>query len=204
MRRMIEWYPGAVVIPGPESKQGYGSIRTRIAKGLMGHSAEGEWAGMLARLESTSQVTWTGSILTVGTVIQHYPLSACCWHAGSSYPNTRWSGWELEGRAGEPLTMAQKLALADVIFWQAEQEDWPGFILKKDTGTLHEHNWYFATACPSGRIPWEEVIEMATVDTQARKDIAVLKAAQHLAGLALKGDWQDLANALKYLGVVAA
>jgi hypothetical protein len=29
------------------------------------------------------------------------------------------------------------------------------------------------------------------------------KAAQLLAGLALKGDWQVLANALKYLGVVA-
>jgi len=42
------------------------------------------------------------------------------------------------------------------------------------------------------------------VDEQARKDILVLKLTQHLAGLALKGEWRDLANALKYVGVTPA
>jgi hypothetical protein len=155
---MDEFYPKAVIWPGPENKQGYGSLRTRIAKGLVAHSAEGYLPGALGRLESTDQASWHGTIDVTGVVYQHYPLSACCWDAGSEYPNIRWAGWEFIGRAGEPLTQQQVASGIDLFIWQAEQEEWPDVLLQKDTGTLHEHNWYFPTACPSGRIPWDRII----------------------------------------------
>ncbi len=203
---MEGWFPGAVIIPGPAWKQGYGEIRRRTRKGLLGHSAEGELPGLLARLGSNAEVSWTGTFPAVGGVIQHYPLSAVCWHGGSPYPNTRWAGWEFEGRAGEPITPAQLAAAVAVFGWQAEQEEWPEVRLAKDTGTLHEHNWYYPTACPSGRIPWEEIISRMAIDEQARKDIALLKMgaeAQRIAGLVLQGKWQEAANALKFWGTVA-
>ena len=159
---MIEFYPLAVQIPGPAWKQGYGIPAKRFSKGAMVHSAEGEWAGMLARLLSTDEVSWIFSILTSGVVIQHFPLSAICWHGGSRYPNERWFGVECEGRAGEVLTPQQKTSLVNLLLWAKEQENWSYIKLEKYTGTLGEHNWYYPTACPSGRIPWQEIIMAMT------------------------------------------
>ena len=39
--------------------------------------------------------------------------------------------------------------------------------------------------------------------TDVQTQLALLDACQKLAALALKGEWQDLANALKFLGVTA-
>ena len=44
------------------------------------------------------------------------------------------------------------------------------------------------TACPSGRIPWEEIINMATQDKEAREEARKATFRQHIAGLILSGD----------------
>jgi len=155
---MEEFYPKAVYLPGPQNKQGYGPTRVRTGKGSLCHSAEGELPGILARLDSTAEVSWQFTVLYSGVVLQHYPLSACCWHGGSWYVNTRWGGTEFEGRAGEMITPQQFVEALLLLTWQAEQEEWPAVALLKDIGTLHEHNWYYPTACPSGRIPWDRII----------------------------------------------
>ena len=177
---MDEFYPKAVYMPGPAWKQGYGTTRVRAGKGLLGHSAEGELPGLLARLDSTAEVSWTGTILYSGVVLQHYPLFACCWHGGGCYVNVRWAGWEFEGRVGEPLTPQQVASAIDLFTWQAIQEGWLEVLLRRDTGTLHEHNWYYATACPSGRIPWDRIMGgiMANLVT-----VEEFKAYQNAAGL---------------------
>jgi len=196
---MSNFYPQAVQMPGPWHKQGYGDLRARTLKGAVVHSMEGLWPAAYAHLMSTALVSWHFSILYDGTVLQHYPLSAICWHA-DFYANCRWAGIECEGRAGEMLTPQQVKALVYLLIWMAREEGWPAFKLEHDTGTLHQHRWYCATACPSDRIQWSEVIRMAT-DVQTQ--LALLDACQKLAALALKGEWQDLANALKFLGVTA-
>jgi hypothetical protein len=99
------------------------------------------------------------------------------------------------------LTPQQVKALVYLLIWMAREEGWPAFKLEHDTGTLHEHRWYCATACPSDRIKWSEVIKMAT-DVQTQ--LALLDACQKLAGLILEGKWQEVADILKvYWGVTA-
>ena len=197
---MSEWYPQAVQMPGPYQKQGYGDLRTRTLKGAVVHSMEGLWQSAVARLDSTAKASWHFSITYDGIVLQHYPLSAVCWHA-EFYASVRWAGIECEGRAGEMLTPQQVKALVYLLIWMAREEGWPAFKLEHDTGTLHEHRWYCATACPSDRIKWSEVIKMAT-DVQTQ--LALLDACQKLAGLILEGKWQEVADILKaYWGVTA-
>jgi hypothetical protein len=83
----------------------------------------------------------------------------------------------------------------------AREEGWEPFKHEHDTGNLHDHRWYCATVCPSDRIQWTEVIRMAT-DIQTQ--LALLDAAQKLAGLMLEGKWQEVADALKvYWGITA-
>jgi hypothetical protein len=63
-----------------------------------------------------------------------------------------------------------------------------------------EHNWFFPTSCPSGRIPFAYIIErlnsMAT-------ELDVLRLRLKLVELAAQGNWQELANVLAYVGVRA-
>ena len=201
---MSEWYPQAVWWPGPVDKVGYNGIYIRQHKGAIYHSMEGRWQDALSRLMSSDKVSWHLSLTYEGLWFQHYALSDVLWHGGCTFAGML-GAVECEGRVGEPLTRAQVRELAEFTAWQAENEDWPS-IERRVTLWEHREMWTYGaapTACPSDRIPWQEVIDLATIDTQARKDTAVLKAAQHLAGLAFKGEWQDLANALKYLGVTA-
>ena len=191
------WYPKAIRLDGPAWKQGYAGITTRQGKGLIGHSAEGRLTAALSTLDSSSQVSWCLFNTYDGTFYQHYPLSAVTWHGGCVFANAHFVGVEHEGRAGEPLTQAQVAALAEFIAWLAEQEDWPSI---ERHVTLFEHREMAAygaapTACPSGRIPWEKVIDMVTIDYVARAaaEAAQAKADQNayrerIAGLILSGD----------------
>jgi len=173
---MDEFYPKAVYLPGPYNKQGYGPTCVRGGKGSLCHSAEGELPGILARLDSTAEVSWQFTVLYSGVVLQHYPLSACCWHGGSWYVNTRWAGIEFEGRAGEALTAQQVAAAIDLLTWQAEQEGW-GEIAHYKYSTLQEHNWFYPTACPSGRIPFDTIIGGIVANLTTKEEFEAYKAA---------------------------
>jgi len=154
---MEEFYPKAIHRSGPFWKQGYPDLSryTRTGKGAICHSMEGTLAAAFARLDGPNMASWTGSVAKDGTVYQHYPLSACCWHAGHEERNILWAGWEFEGRMGEPLTPEQVDAAIGLLTWQAIQEGWDQVAPHV---TLGEHNWYYPTACPSGRIPWDRII----------------------------------------------
>jgi hypothetical protein len=196
---MSNFYPQAVQMPGPWQKQGYGDLRTRTLKGAVVHSMEGNWQSAIARLDSTAEVSWHFSITLDGIVLQHYPLSSICFHAGF-YANCRWAGIECEGRAGEMLTPQQVKALVYLLIWMANEEGWPGFKLEHDTGTLHQHRWYCATACPSDRINFTEVIRMAT-DVQGQ--IAIINLADRWMAMIKLGQLQQVINEAKAMGVVA-
>ncbi len=140
-------YPGAISHPGPASKV-WPDVNTR--EGVIEHSLEGGLAAGLAQLDGAVEVSWHYTVAKDGRVYEHYPLTASCWHAGSHAQNARLIGVEHEGVAGEPLTIAQRDASVKLTRWIAAQ---CGFPLTRHDHLL-EHNEVFATACPSGRIPW--------------------------------------------------
>jgi hypothetical protein len=54
-----------------------------------------------------------------------------------------------------------------VLKWVREQEQWSAVARGE---TLFEHNEFMATACPSGRIPWDALIE-AVMDVSGPQEI---------------------------------
>ncbi len=150
-------YPHAIWVPGPQHKQGYGDLRHRIGRGVILHSMEGRIKAALARLNGLDKVSWAFSNPFEGPLLQHYEIEAVTWHAGDAEANRLYLGVENEGVAGEPLNKNQMDNLVGLLHWLAEEEDWPGFTHEVG-GTLLEHRWFVATACPSGRIPWQALI----------------------------------------------
>jgi hypothetical protein len=114
-----------------------------------------------------------GSMLRGGHVIQHYPFTVSCWASGSRYPNTHFIAFENEdvytaGHPDEtiPLTGPQVEANMRII---RELSAWKGWIPRRPadaqdmTANLLEHRECVrfgsaGTACPSGRIPWDIII----------------------------------------------
>lgn len=139
--------------------------------GYVPHSAVGFYGGWKSRLFGPDEVSVHGWIGYDGTVTQHYPLTACCWGSGSPFPNCNFIAFENEGgppgNESEPLTEPQIEANVRIIRELAQWAGWTGF--RRPTGpndvtaNLYEHNecrrWgSTATACPSGRIPWDEIL----------------------------------------------
>lgn len=150
---MNDWYPEAVRMYGPDWKQGYGSARRNSVAGAMCHSADG-YEGGLWDVLLNGDTSWQFSVLKNGSVLQHYPLSAVCWHAGTRWHNQELVGIEHEGIAGEPLTAAQLDSSVRLVRWIAKEA---GFTPSREyaSKTLWEHRDVYRTDCPSGRIPWD-------------------------------------------------
>jgi hypothetical protein len=192
-------YPQAIWLPGPEWKTKYpwpNDVTERTGKGTLYHSVEGRKEAAFARLFSNDQVSWTGTVAYDGTAYQHYPCWEIVWHGGGPNVNCRFDGWEFEGRAGEPLTTTQIETAIALTWWKSHEEWWPYFKHERETGTMLEHNWFFPTSCPSGRIPFSYLIErlnaMATED-----NIRIVQL--RFMDLILDRDWQGLRNLLAWL-----
>ena len=172
------WYPAATRRAGPAWKTSGDRSETR---GAVYHSVEGSLASAFAVLDGPREASWPLTNPKVGKMLQHYPLGKLCWHARGG---NDWSlGVENEGRAGQPLTESQVQNLADFSAWLVE-EGWLPALARGESGlkTLWEHNEVgaqasppYVTACPSGRIPWAEIIRRAEEEDEmalilARKD----------------------------------
>jgi LysM repeat protein len=165
--------------PGPADK--VYSVPNAVI-GYVPHSAVGYYGGWSSRLFSNDRhgdgrysayaaVSVHGWIAYDGRVLQHYPLDASCWASGSAYPNTHFVAFENEGGFrphDEPLTEAQVEANLRLIRELAAWRGWPAVRRPADaadtTASLYEHRecgrWGSApTACPSGRIPWQRILE---------------------------------------------
>lgn len=156
---MSNWYPAALVHAGPAWKQRPGR---NPGKGVVCHSAEGSWYGLQHEIGRADRgAAWHFSVLKDGLVYQHYPIDAVLWHAGDwggdsdgANGNGELVGIEHEGKAGEPLTDAQRGASVALVKWIAAQRGWrPSRTTDK---TLWEHRELSdtGTLCPSNRIPW--------------------------------------------------
>jgi N-acetyl-anhydromuramyl-L-alanine amidase AmpD len=148
------YYPGATQMPGPASNV-YATENT--VEGAIMHSAQGDWSDSYRPTDTMTQrgVSWHFSIFKNGRVEQHYSLNTSCWHAGSGTENRRLIGIEHEGggpdNLSEPLAESQVVAGVALLRWIKEKAGWPDLARG---ARLLEHNEVYATACPSGRIPW--------------------------------------------------
>ena len=158
------WFTWAERDPGPLDKTNGG---TNTIAGVVPHSAEG-YAPLLMQLvhDEARRASWMASNLKNGRFIQHYSVYAQTWTSGAGYPNNNFVAWENEGVEGEPLTPQQTTNIVRVIRELSALGRWKprrpadG---KDKTATLYEHRecvrWGAeATACPSGRIPWDEIM----------------------------------------------
>lgn len=139
-------------------------------KGAFFHSAEG-YASVL--LDPNSQygyngnLSWHASNLMDGRFIQHYPLTARCWHATAA--NNDYIGVESEGYQPneKTLTDAQIDNLVRLTKDLEQWRGWKGSRPKSATDlayTLWEHREVVklggtGTTCPNGRIPWDEILK---------------------------------------------
>lgn len=192
----MSFYPPAVQRPGPDWKVW---PEQNSCEGAILHSLEGSSVAALNQLTGTVSVSWHFTMLKDGSVWQHYPLTASCWHAGGKAANTRLIGVEHEGKAGEPLTEAQTQASVALVRWLSATCGWP---MERHTRLL-EHNEVFATACPSGRIPWSKYVpENSGADIRDGQDVGLNRLDGESAGRALRDAENALTAAL--VGIAAA
>lgn len=132
------------------------------------------------------RASWHFSVLQDGRVFQHYPIESVAWHAGSKTWNEKLIGIEHEGGAepfyGEPLTEPQYQATLRLTLWLLKTCRWPEFRVGVQG---MEHNWVYSTACPSGRIPWQRLVQdiskEADVDQELRDRIRAASAFEAVA-----------------------
>lgn len=182
------WLDWAERRPGPPDKV---YTQRNTAEWFLPHSAVGYYNGWASRLFDISRLadgSFTpnaaasvhGWVEQDGRVYQHYPFTASCWASGNRIPNTRGIAFEHAGgppsNLSEPLTPEQVDAdvriLKELAVWaQRPAGYWQRNPDARPAGkTLWEHNEMVAfgsaaTACPSGRVPWDTILKrLATED----------------------------------------
>lgn len=159
------WLEGAERVPGHPAKVNGG---VNPATGFVAHSAEG-WEAALRTLvaDVNRRASWHFSNLLDGRLLQHYPITAQCWHGGSGFPNSTMVSMEHEGMAPSPLTDAQIATTVRVIRELIGYRGWKAARPRDSAdrlATLYEHRECIRfgsdpTACPSDRIHWPEILD---------------------------------------------
>jgi hypothetical protein len=122
--------------------------------GAVFHSMEGySYTAWTMVINPNLRVSWHFSVQKDGSVWQHYPINAQCWHSGVVYGNQYLIGIEHEGIAGQALTVAQRNSSIALGIWLSQQGGWQ--FDRSAYGGLWEHRELnTSTSCPSSRIPW--------------------------------------------------
>lgn len=154
------WFDFAIRMPGPANK--VWPEQNAIA-GVVLHSAVGSQQGVIDRVMSTAQVSVTGTIAYDGSFVQFYPVTASPWANGSHEHNIDFLGFEHEGGVDTPSTVHEPLTPEQVatdirILQDLAAYKGIGVDYWQRPSTLIEHREIYATACPSGRIPWDSIL----------------------------------------------
>lgn len=187
------WLDWAIRLPGPDYpiRRPEGQAHTNVGIngdiGLFMHSAEG-YASVLLDPASIygyrGNHSWHLSNLFDGRVFQHYPFTTRCWHASKA--NQMYIGVENEGHSPkDPTLTAAQIESAKRFI--KEISEWKGWEPRRpyndtETGyTLWEHREVVklggtATACPSGRIPWDKILMEEDVSPEEEKELAHRRA----------------------------
>jgi hypothetical protein len=162
--------PFAIWRPGPVWKVNGADVGTpwpRSNTGAVLHSSEGNLAGAFRVLDGPAELSWHFTVAVDGTLFQHYDSRLQCWHAHAA-GNVAYVGIEHENEYSNgspnhwPITDAQVDTDRKLIRWLSTvAESWaPSRGYPNGRKTLWEHNEVpgNATACPSGRIRWADIL----------------------------------------------
>lgn len=178
------WLDWAEKMPAPWSKTNGG---INPVKGVFLHSAEG-YADHLLDLAVNGPLSWHASNLMDGRFIQHYPFTARCWHATAA--NQSYIGIENEGVNGIDLSL-NEAQIANAVRLIADLAAWKGWTPTRTadtTQTLWEHREVTrlggsATACPSGRIPWDVILNRLNQEEDMTPELKALLAAAFILSI---------------------
>lgn len=188
------WFDWAIRDPGPEEKlwpdQSY--------EGVVFHSAVGSAQSTIDVVHgpASNNRSVTGLIHYDGTLTQFYATFRSPWANGNKQANLRYKGFEFEGGGywpdgrpnfAEPWTEKQKATGARILKEMLLDR---GMGLERDL-TCFEHNKFFATACPSGRVPWVQIIDMARAK---QPDVSLWLVGDEKGGLQKVGNQTFLWN----------
>lgn len=185
------WLPFAVKHPGPVNKLGYGGVKYRQLgeiEGEVKHSTEGSLQAAFGELDKlTRGASWHGTIDHDGTLYQHYPLEAICWHAGdagdrshdtSLLGNLTLLGWEhvdrINGVQLATLTPAAEATTIRITEFVRTHCSSVGANPPTWRVNLWKHGMLSATACDSGLTPLT-IIQGLEDDMGVTEDIAAIK-----------------------------
>lgn len=166
------WFDWAERVPGHWEKQNGG---TNPVQGIFLHSAEGYETYLRSNPPLPKAIggekSWHLTNLFNGRLLQHYPVTAQCWHAQiphATTANSRYVAMEHEGKVpNDPtLTDAQVITARRVIAELSARYSWVPSRPQSasDTSyTLWEHGEVVRlggtfSSCPSGRIPWDRIL----------------------------------------------
>ncbi len=191
--------PFAEWVPAPDWKHGYPSGDMLRPQGAVLHSAEGDNQASKDVLLGPIMSSWQFYICRDGTILQHMDSLRVAWHTKTRFGRINKTFWgiEAEGIAGEPLTDAQVESSIRLIRWLwAEHGLW-----EFSRQTLREHNEFTATACPSGRIPWDVLVPRLNEEQEV--DLGWLwEVMEWLHDMVDQQKWADILWLLPELGLV--
>lgn len=182
-------------MPGPanHTNPGLSSV-----KGIFMHSAEG-YCGTLLDPNSlwgfNGIHSWHITNCMNGRVVQHYPFTARCWHATTA--NQEYAAVENEGdypreqSLNEPQIANAVRFISDIATWKGWAPSRPKTSTDK-AYTLWEHTEVpllggSDSECPSGRIPWAEILRQLEGQPEEQEMIRFNGVAPSLSGKEIIG-----------------
>lgn len=183
------WFNWATRHPASPAKLWPG---TNTLSAVFCHSAVGTYKGTIDVVDDpNSGRSVTGVVDYDGSFTQFYPVSACCWAQGSREWNTAAIGIEFAGgyngaghTVDEPIT-DQMVDTAVRLLRDLAEYKGVGVEFWQRPDSLKEHREVYATACPSGRIRWDDIL----AGLQPRRGRVFLWGDEN-AGMELRGKQQ--------------
>lgn len=194
------WLDWAIKLPG---RKDFTYEGTNQARGIFLHSAEGYRDGLLD-LALNGPLSWHFSNMFNGDFYQHHPITTRCWHASAA--NFDYLGCENEGigdiNKGRPDPTLLEPQIQNNVRLISELEIYTGKKASRFWPSIQflglcEHTEVTriggtATACPSGRIPWDEILRRLT---NVPTDDEIFKALIDLAYFIHRGwDLNDMSD----------
>ncbi len=167
------WCPFAKRYPGPAKKLGYSDFKYSPKRGATLHDSTGPLAPTLNTLMGERIASWTFTIDdSNGDLYEHYDVEGNTWHGNDTDSDDAVeANYDLVGieftrpnaKIASPLSEASIQTAVKLLRWLGEVcglEEFVRFPDQIGAFTLSDHNQVAnsPTACPSGRIPFAEIL----------------------------------------------
>ena len=174
-------HPDCLWIPSPNYGYPRGALKQLEGGGEFWHSMVGSLVAAKHRFLNPAEEASAHFLFPRnGIPTQMVDSDDASWHSGNYLANLYFHGFEFEGGApgnlSEPLTENQIEWGIKITRWLRDVHGSPQIYVRRET--LWEHNEVQATSCPSGRIPWERLIQELEDDMPAQAEWDAMKVWQ--------------------------